>query len=456
MGPWRREAGTLREAPLSKGVIRSLILLTVLVCGCAGLRLDGGRNCREVVFPSAPKPRKSTTPHPDFSRLRAYRHYFSLEEVRPLAHHFVVNFHCIEGASEYYGVLEDGTVVRESGGFDGSAAKTRDELPPEQRARAGAVLAAFHAQYDGEAGGEIAYRGSFREVVVREFMPYEPPGDPHKTLARVSTVTLAANADLTSIADHPYSGLGGGETFLCWPDDFAGDCAEPRWLDYDLEGWDRRGFLLQLAGIPMFADGPSSKTSTLPNFKERVLASARGLQQGQPGYSLDALLARQHSTTLPRAFHPPAALHLTFFARPHDLTKTQQLTADLWVPLNISFPLNEEGGESVWGTTEVAGLSMTIIGKLNAQVQPAATATGLVDVNFVLSYKITDERADHHAEGPVIGRFLFDGTGAMATQVFGFSAEAGPAVRHQSLPGIGAFDSIDVYIQPTPEMEPSY
>ena len=99
---------------------------------------------------------------------------------------------------------------------------------------------------------------------------------------------------------------------------------------------------------------------------------------------------------------------------------------------------------------------MTIIGKLNAQVQPTATATGLVDVNFVLSYKITDERADYHAEGPVIGRFLFDGTGSMATQVFGFPAEAGDAVRHQTLRGTGAFDSIDVYVQPTAEMKPPY
>ena len=80
------------------------------------------------------------------------------------------------------------------------------------------------------------------------------------------------------------------------------------------------------------ADG--TKTSTLPNFKERVLASARGLQQGLPGTSLEALLARQQSTILPRNFRPPVELHLTFFARPHDLAKTQ-ITVDLWVGLNI-------------------------------------------------------------------------------------------------------------------------
>ena len=162
----------------------ALMPLVVLV-GCGGWQPSSRvllRECREVPreashpsrIPEGPRPI-----HPDFAKLRAYRHYFALRKIGPYVHHFAVHFNCIEQSVDCFAVDDAGRVTSEGGAWGGLAGSPRGttSVPDAMRAHAERARKALDDAYENESIQQVQYLGSYRKVVVEEMLPVEPPGD---------------------------------------------------------------------------------------------------------------------------------------------------------------------------------------------------------------------------------------------------------------------------------------
>ena len=429
----------MRRRGAMRALLTSTILLLSIASGCgAGARFIGGK-CRPVEHAARPAATAPVPAHADFAQLRAYRHYFSLRRVDEFAHHFAVYFDCIEPAVAYFAVHDDGRVEREGGWWGGLGVRPRDArpVPPAMARHAERARMALEGDYGGESDAEVVYRGSYRNVVVTEIVPLQPPGDPYKRLATLRSVTLEADRGLTKLSEAPAS-FEGGTSFLCWEDAVVGDCSQPWWIDFDASSSTGNPLL------PALADSRSPATDARRDaFALAVLGAARARAAGEPGTPLEVLLARQGDSVLPADLAPAFSVVFTLYARPRD-HRTEQASGALRIELSAA--------DAVYGvargtaTTTIGGVTLHGTATVAAVAPPSRDTVGEQELTFVFAYELRDARgATRRAEVSIDGKLLVD-RGAVAVLELGLPSEylrrQHEPPLSQSFPGRGSFSSI--------------
>lgn len=386
--------------------------------------------CNEVAQPRAAGAPAPPPPADEaFAKLRAFRNYYAVAGVGAYEHHFAVWFSCIEASVNYYAVAEDGT-IRDAGGMWGGLAVQDGEVPavPEaQRANADRVRARNDAKYERESVGGVQYLGSYREVVVRERVPGDGPGDPYARMVRHTEVTLRADAALTSF--ERYANATGGDTRLCWADSTYQDCTAQHWFEFVPDG----------AGEPqlmaLVAPGSPQSDAERARFAEAVMAAARAKADGDPPASIDAILAAQGESILPAGFAPPVTVGFTIYGRvAHGEQPAGAITIEL-SPRDLV-----AGGASGKGTAQVGGVTFT------AEVE----LTSRSDTELGLAYVLRDDRGNvREATTTARVTMLVDGDAAVV-QDLALPESVTQAIHDPpssvDFPGVGDVTLFDAYL----------
>jgi hypothetical protein len=397
---------------------------------------------QERTGPSSSPHLASPADSPDFERLRAYRHYFSLSRVESFAHHFAVYFACVEPSVHYYDVTEQGRVLSAGSGWgsEGIHLHSLPPIPAELAAQVALVRARFEADYRSERRVEIMYLGSYRKLVVQEIVPL-PRDDAGKPLAARATATFAAARDLQTM-DGPFTEYLSGMTLLCNPT--FRDCVAPWWIDFAAQS--QLGYPLLPTFTTRHARGSGVRRAA---FQETLLAAARRWEKGEPGVPVERLLARQEDSPLPHGFAPPLSATFTLHARARENSGVGQEDAELSLELSAR--------EAVFGEAHARG-SVSVGGMvLSAEVSLAAVQpvprdhSGRVDVPMRLRYELRDERGNlRQADVPVLSTFLVEREAVVASRLqIDPEVMGGPhePPGSQSLPGSGPYSSLDVYLE---------
>jgi len=159
-------------------------------------------------------------PHPVYARLKAYRSYFQVNQVEPMAHRFTAWFvargYCRSdlggNTPEDFAAVPDGELGISTGAF--AIPPGAVEPAPEEVAH---LAAAFEARlreaYPEAVDMKVAYKGELRVLRVEEVTPLTLGGEAGDRFGRRSTLTLAHGPGSSQLEDcgafQAYGGLGG-------------------------------------------------------------------------------------------------------------------------------------------------------------------------------------------------------------------------------------------------------
>lgn len=422
-------------------MMRAAVVALVAACaschGWTGPRFGSTTSCRETARPGgAAGPVASPDADPAFAQLRAYRNYYAIAGVGAYEHHFAVWFSCVEQSVSYYAIGEDGAVRRAGGAWGGLAVRGDDvdEVPAEQRANAAKIAAQHDADYDGASAGRIEYLGSYREVQVSERVPGDGPGDPYARMMRHTTVTLRANAALTSFDG--LAGLEGGETRICWKDLAYGDCGPQAWLAFTPARGAGEPQLAALVSTPSPQDAAERA-----RFADVVLAAARAKVAGDPPVTIETLLAGDDPSMLPAGLAPPVVVGFTIYGR---VTAGDQPSGVIRVELSpralLAGAASGHGDVMVGGVGFGADVTLTVVGGV------ISDEDGVVEAEVRLDYTLDGK------VGTATGRLeaLVDDDAVVVTEL------AFPELARQELPGAGTVTQFDAYPGVSARREPWY
>ena len=388
--------------------------------------------------------------HADYELLRPFRSYLRLDHVEPLAHHFAVYYHCLEGNYEGYAVTRDPTTgkprIELERAVTGPARVSAREVPPpppEVRDLARAVRRHVATRLRHERELAVSYHGEYRVVVFSELVPVGMPGDPYQRGAASIHAELHASADLDRLIDErtPYFG---GTTLLCWRE--WGPCPRPpRWFRFEPAARDGEAHLIELLRSP-------GRQSALAAERERLiaaaLAAARAYDAGKPRIPVDALPVHA-LPLLPPDLDQRLYFGFRLYARPRSGELRHQQSVSLSTPLSVA--------QAAFGVAQgravmrIAGIDLTLETKLQAREPLPTDASGVHEVPMRLDLRLTDDQQhsrtvqlDHHCR-------LLVGGGRAGVLRFGPPDgkldEDYAAQRHQELPGRGDFLKLDAYVE---------
>lgn len=367
--------------------------------------------------------------HPELRALAAYRHYLAVTEVGPFAHHFSINYRCIEPTWVHVAAWrgDDGEPEVEfvEGYWGGLGVAPADDPPPLPRELDDLVEAIEDLAPGGARDLQIRYVGEHREVTVVELRPTAPLAGDAPLIARTTAATFAADEALTKLSS--ITGRDGGFGLFC-----AGllDCAAaPHWLDLRPPPRDQPYLAADAVDLPQGWEGEALRVA-----KEVADGAA-------PSVTIAAL--SDDDGLLPAGITQVLHMRPEIFARDHDDFSRQRSVS---LPLSVATAgLLSGAPQRVRTSGFVAGIVFTIEAIFTADNPPPAGFIGEADLEVSLAIEAWDDRGERFSGDFVLrGGVLVDDGDAAAASL----APTGGGLDSHTFAGHDEFDAFDLYVHP--------
>jgi hypothetical protein len=374
--------------------------------------------------------------------LGAFRNYFGVRYVGPLADHFVVAFGCGERMMLTLSVDMQGRMYFDSGLVGGGLALVPSGAPhlpvPNRAARAAdRIRAALELKYPQASDLKVVYEGTYREVEVSELLVLAPTGATQRNVHYVNA-TLRADAELTAIDAEPAS-VWSGVTRLCVHPERCSPALA--WMDFVPD---------KPTGVVVMRKLLDADAGTHgARFQQSALKAARLVDRGKRGVTIDQLVQLHGSSLLPAGLAPPVAVGIAVSARVPLGATARQVHAPVVVVLPLDAVLFAPDGASGTASAIVAGLPLRLSLTLRAASPPDSTVTTPQEVRLNLKYTVEDGRTTRSRELELLGRVLIDGGSAVAVSL-GRNPPLGDLRPDFVLDGRGPYSHFDVrlFIRP--------
>lgn len=361
--------------------------------------------------------------NPVYARLKGYRTYVAIQDVKPRAHHFYVWFSDIEPClAQVAGntVAEMEALTEEdlhmSWGAFGLPPDSVDPVPDAVKPLADAMVAQIQKLHPDARNFKVRYEGDFRTVSVQEIMPRALPGDPRLRPAAKVEATLKVLPD--GRVDGTYGMAMAGHGLLVHPafEDEYTEC--PRFVDHvmpaELEG-------TSLLYGPIFGRSYEALCA-------KIVQAADAITAGTYTNPIEGVLTAQGDTQLPPHYSTLLKLSIDMYARAEDWAN--QVGESPQFVISVRSGLAGPVTQSV--TSARTGLTYTLTADFRA---------------LRMSVRVSGPSGEVSASYPLIlteGQdFVTEGDSAALTGGWMFAEHTDDS--DLSLPGANGFTRFDIY-----------